>query len=101
MPRTKRRSTHQSKRIGARRVALGPIAKVTAPRLHRVLERARVTRAIEQALRDGHCWIAAPAGYGKTTALAAFLSSRSRRNVWYRVDAGDQDIASFFYYMNL
>lgn len=56
-------------------------------------------KAIDAALRSGICWLAAPAGYGKTTALADYLRGRSRPLVWYRVDEGDRDVASFFHDM--
>lgn len=45
--------------------------------------------------------MAAPAGYGKTVALIDYLAKRSAPHVWYRVDEGDQDIASFFHYLKL
>ncbi len=45
--------------------------------------------------------MAAPAGYGKTVALIDYLQKTSAPHIWYRVDEGDQDIASFFHYMKL
>jgi DNA-binding SARP family transcriptional activator len=57
--------------------------------------------SIERALRKGACWVAAPAGYGKTVALIDYLQKTSAPHIWYRVDEGDQDIASFFHYMML
>ena len=75
------------------------VAKLIAPRTKDIVRRGRVLTAIERALRSGSCWVAAPAGYGKTTALADFLRRKPTPHVWYRVDEGDQDIASFFHYM--
>jgi DNA-binding SARP family transcriptional activator len=72
-------------------------AKLTMPRTLRVLRRARVLDAIARALREGGLWVAAPAGYGKSTALADYVRSRTTRHVWYRVDEGDRDVASFFH----
>ncbi len=46
-------------------------------------------------------WIAAPAGAGKTTLVASYLQHREVNALWYQVDSGDQDIASFFYYFGL
>jgi DNA-binding SARP family transcriptional activator len=74
-----------------------PNAKLTMPRALHVVRRPRVLDAIERALRAGACWVAAPAGYGKSTALADYLHSRGAAHVWYRVDDGDRDIASFFH----
>lgn len=45
-------------------------AKLSAPRAIDIVRRTRVSGLIEEALRSGRCWLAAPAGYGKTTALA-------------------------------
>lgn len=50
-------------------------------------------------MRVGVCWLAAPAGYGKTTALVDYLHSTHAPYVWFRVDEGDQDIARFYHYL--
>lgn len=46
-------------------------------------------------------WVSGPAGSGKTTLVSSYLRSHQRSCIWYRVDAGDADIATFFYYMRL
>ena len=56
-------------------------------------------KAIDHALRNGICWIAAPAGYGKTTAMLDYLQKKPAAHLWYRVDEGDQDVASFFHHL--
>ncbi len=63
----------------------------------RIVRRGRVVAAIGHALRSGICWIAAPAGYGKTTSVVDYLQKSPAPHVWHRVDEGDQDIASFFH----
>jgi LuxR family transcriptional regulator, maltose regulon positive regulatory protein len=77
------------------------IAKLAAPRATRIVRRTRVLSAIDRGLRTGACWIAAPAGYGKTLAVTEYLQRTKARYVWYRVDEDDQDVASFFHYMTL
>ncbi|MGE0239055.1 MAG: BTAD domain-containing putative transcriptional regulator [Parvibaculaceae bacterium] len=77
------------------------VAKLSPPRATQILRRARVLKKIEQSLRAGICWLAAPAGYGKTTAFVDFLRSTSAKHVWFRADEGDQDIARFFQYLAL
>ncbi|CAN7626571.1 hypothetical protein LJR225_004809 [Phenylobacterium sp. LjRoot225] len=77
------------------------VAKLATPRISRTIARPRVLKAMERALRDGHCWIAAPGGYGKTTALVTYLQTRGEPHIWCRVDEGDQDIASFFHDLKL
>jgi two-component SAPR family response regulator len=46
-------------------------------------------------------WLSAPAGSGKTTLIASYLTERKLKSLWYQVDEGDSDIATFFYYMRL
>ena len=75
------------------------IAKLAAPRAAETVRRARVSKIIDRALRTGACWIAAPAGYGKTTAMVDYLARSEAPHVWFRVDEGDRDIARFFSYM--
>ncbi|MGH8719050.1 MAG: hypothetical protein ACREV0_08945 [Burkholderiales bacterium] len=41
------------------------------------------------------------AGSGKTTLIASYLDIRALPCLWYQVDEGDEDIASFFYYLGL
>lgn len=77
------------------------IAKLVAPRARQIVRRGRVLSAIDRGLRAGACWVAAPAGYGKTIAITDYLQKTRRPYVWYRVDEGDQDVASFFHYMAL
>ena len=77
------------------------IAKLVAPKARHIVRRTRVLSAIANALRSGACWIAAPAGYGKTIAITDYLQKTRAPYVWYRVDEGDQDVASFFHYMTL
>jgi DNA-binding SARP family transcriptional activator len=74
-------------------------AKFVAPRAEQIVHRRRLSLAIERALGAGVCWLAAPAGYGKTTAVADYVRAASTPRVWYRTDEGDQDVASFFHYM--
>ncbi|MEI8699202.1 hypothetical protein [Mesorhizobium sp. ISC15] len=77
----------------------GRIAKLAAPRSARILRRNRVLEAIDRKSRSSVCWVAAPAGYGKTTAVIDYLESVEAPHVWFRVDEGDQDIARFFQYL--
>lgn len=76
-----------------------PIAKLTPPHVGLISHRSRVREALARGLRSGMCWIAAPAGYGKTTAVAEYLESAGAPFLWYRVDEGDRDIAGFFHYL--
>lgn len=78
------------------------LAKLSAPQVRHLLPRPRVRACIDLALsRSGCCWLAAPAGYGKTTAAMEVLQAHAGPHAWCRVDEGDQDVASFFHYLAL
>ncbi len=78
------------------------LAKLTAPQADRAWPRARLFERLDAASAGGSVvWIAAPAGAGKTTLVASWLRARRLRSVWYRVDAADSDVASFFHYLGL
>lgn len=46
-------------------------------------------------------WMSAPGGAGKTSLATTYLAARKLPVLWYQVDAGDGDVASFFYYLGL
>lgn len=77
------------------------IAKLLAPAPSRVLRRPRVIAALNRMLEASHGWVAAPAGYGKTTAAVDYLSSREGSSLWCRLDEDDQDPASLYHYLSL
>ena len=43
--------------------------------------------------------VSAPAGYGKTTLVNAWLHGAGRKFVWVSLDAGDNDLARFLNYL--
>ncbi len=77
-----------------------PLAKITRPVLAHVYTRQRLFGWLDEA-RRAHpvIWVQAPPGSGKTTLVATYLSARKITPLWYQVDSGDSDIASFFYYI--
>src|SRR5499426_3786819 len=82
-----------------------PIAKLTRPAAGELLRRERLFTALDAALapaRGGKvAWVMAPAGAGKTSLAATWIEARGRASLWYALDAGDGDPASFFYYFAL
>lgn len=78
------------------------LAKITRPRLPETLPRTRLFRLLDRERKEGSVvWVSGPAGSGKTTLVANYLNARNLSCLWYQADAGDKDIATFFYYMSL
>jgi len=77
------------------------IAKITRPKITGIIPRKRLFSLLDAERNSPVVWISAPAGSGKTTLTANYLDDRKLPSLWYRVDEGDADIASFFYYMGI
>jgi len=76
------------------------LAKLTRPRLTDVFLRERLFRRLDGARRS-LIWITAPPGAGKTTLVSSYLAERKLRHLWYQLDQGDDDLATFFHYLGL
>lgn len=74
-------------------------AKISRPRLPEVFPRERLFAILDVAAQRPLVWIAAPPGAGKTTLVESWLDARKFSALWYSLDAGDGDLASFFYYL--
>lgn len=77
------------------------LAKTTRPSLAGVIARERLFSRLDNALRSSIIWLTGPPGCGKTTLAANFLDHRKPPSLWYQLDEGDVDVASFFYYLGL
>jgi ATP/maltotriose-dependent transcriptional regulator MalT len=67
-------------------------AKLTAPRQREeTIKRPRILRALDAGEDAALTLVAAPAGYGKTTAVRAWCASRRTPFAWVTLDAGDND----------
>ncbi len=76
------------------------LAKLTRPRLHKAVDRERLFELLDEARehKSAICMVGPP-GAGKTTLVASWLDAREIKGIWYQVDPGDADLATFFYYL--
>jgi LuxR family transcriptional regulator, maltose regulon positive regulatory protein len=74
-------------------------AKITRPTSVSTLIRPRLFRLLEGGKQKPVTWVWASPGAGKTTLVASYLAARKLRTLWYQIDDGDNDIATFFYYL--
>lgn len=71
----------------------------TPPLRSKLVARPRLIQRLNQGLECGFVLISAPAGYGKSTLLSAWLSQIKSPSVWLSLDEGDNDSARFLTYL--
>jgi LuxR family maltose regulon positive regulatory protein len=75
-------------------------AKLAAPRLRpELIRRPRVEQALDAGEGAALTLVAAPAGYGKTTAVRAWCESRNAPVAWVTLDVGDNDPVRLWTYV--
>ena len=76
------------------------LAKLSRPRLHKAVARERLFALLDKARgnKPAIC-VVGPPGAGKTTLVASWLDARTIKGIWFQVDPGDADLATFFYYL--
>lgn len=77
------------------------LSKITPPLLSDIIPRKRLFRLLDTGRNRPILWICGPPGSGKTTLAASYLKNRKLPCLWYRMDEGDDDAGSFFYYLGL
>jgi LuxR family transcriptional regulator, maltose regulon positive regulatory protein len=77
------------------------LAKTTRPTRAGILVRPRLVRRLDLARKNPVTWVWAPPGAGKTTLVASYLAARKTHGLWYQIDEGDADVATFFYFLGL
>lgn len=84
--------------MGRKKALLG---KLVPPDTSNLLQRERLFRRLDEARKGSLAWLTAPAGWGKTSLLASWTRTRSLPVLWYQLDEGDNDLATFFHYLNV
>ena len=77
------------------------LAKITQPQVEGVLFREELFEKLDSCLKKPITWIVGPGGSGKTTLISSYIKSRNIPCLWFQVDGGDSDLATFFYYLGL
>ncbi|MGZ8096689.1 MAG: P-loop domain-containing protein, partial [Methylosarcina sp.] len=75
------------------------LTKIISPRISNPVLRPRLFQRLDQLRNSPIIWIIGPPGAGKTTLASTYLSEKSLDYLWYQIDAGDADVASFFLHL--
>jgi LuxR family maltose regulon positive regulatory protein len=78
----------------------GSLGKTARPSLSGILPRRRLFDLLDRGRQGPAIWVAGPPGCGKTTLVASWLDHAAMSCLWYQVDEGDADVATFFYYLS-
>jgi LuxR family transcriptional regulator, maltose regulon positive regulatory protein len=73
--------------------------KIIRPTPKDVYLRQGLFNRLDHLRRFPVIWISAPAGSGKTTLISSYIGDRNIPCLWYQLDKGDADLATFFYFM--
>lgn len=77
------------------------LIKINPPVSQSTLFRDRLFRQVDGARERSLLFISAPAGAGKTTLVSSYIEEKNLPCLWYQIDSGDADPATFFHYFKL
>ena len=72
----------------------------TPPLRSRLIARSRLIHELNHGLDCGFLLVSAPAGYGKSTLLSAWLDQVDFASAWLSLDDGDNDPLRFLMYLH-
>jgi len=75
------------------------MSKITRPILTGVFPRKRLFGLLDRMRKHPVIWVSGPPGCGKTTLIENYLEVRKLPCLWYQIDQGDTDPATFFFYL--
>lgn len=64
-----------------------------------IVDRPRLVKRLTAGLNGKLTLVSAPAGYGKTTLVSAWVNSLQLPVGWYSIDNGDNDLSQFLAYL--
>src|SRR5208337_678595 len=64
-----------------------------------MVDRPRIHARLDEMLQGRLTLVTAPAGFGKTTALAGWVEQKQFPTAWLSLDAGDNDPVRFWTYV--
>ena len=77
------------------------LVKTNRPRFRAVYQRSRLFDRLDVAPHQcSVTLVSGPPGAGKTTLVSSYLACRKLECLWYQVDSGDEDVATFFHYFS-
>lgn len=77
------------------------LAKITRPSAAGVFPRKHLFGLFDRNHARSFIFVSGPPGSGKTSLVASYIHARQLPCLWYQMDEGDTDLATFFYYMGL
>jgi LuxR family transcriptional regulator, maltose regulon positive regulatory protein len=77
------------------------IAKITRPDSVGLIPRKRLFDLLDRSWDSSIIFATGPPGSGKTSLIASYTDVQKIPCIWYKIDEGDSDVATFFYYMGM
>jgi LuxR family maltose regulon positive regulatory protein len=75
------------------------MGKVSRPILTGIYPRKRLFALLDRMRERPVIWVSGPPGCGKTTLVSSYVEARKLPCLWYQLEAGDADPATFFYFL--
>jgi LuxR family maltose regulon positive regulatory protein len=77
------------------------LSKITRPPIPLGFDHADQHDLLDDLLYTQLVVVSSPPGTGKSTLVATYIASRNPPYIWYQLDQGDNDPATFFYYLGI